>query len=100
MPRGQAPHPLHTFSALSDDTFARALETAYRTGGRDVAELRAAVTAHVRRAKARQAPPQEVIVSLKAALHRVPAPDVAQWDLNALAARAVGWGIEEYYRGR
>ena len=81
-----------------ESPLARGVEPAFRTGGHDVAELRAAVTAYVAGAKGRQAPPQEVIAFLKAELHRASAPDVEYRDFNTLTARVVRWSIEEYYR--
>ncbi len=62
------------------------------------AELRQAVAAFVVAAKRSLTPPQEVIVSLKAHVHREAHPHLGVEEFPQLMRTVVGWGIEEYYR--
>jgi hypothetical protein len=62
------------------------------------AELRQAVATFVSQAKLTLTPPQDVIASLKAQLHRDAQPHMRAEDFPRLVQLVVGWGIEEYYR--
>jgi hypothetical protein len=60
--------------------------------------LRQAVAAFVASAKRTMTPPQDVIASLKAHVHREAQPHMPADEFPRLMELVVGWGIEEYYR--
>ena len=62
------------------------------------AELRQAVANFVADAKRAVTPPQDVIASLKAHVHREAQPHMGAEDFPRLVQVVVGWGIEDYYR--
>jgi hypothetical protein len=62
------------------------------------AELRHAVATFVANAKLTLTPPQDVIASLKAQVHRDAQPHMGAEDFPRLVELVVSWGIEEYYR--
>jgi hypothetical protein len=66
--------------------------------GAPVAELHQAVATFVASAKLTLTPPQDVIASLKAQLHRDAQPHMGAEEFPRLVEFVVGWGIEEYYR--
>jgi hypothetical protein len=95
-----SPHlsAVHHAPSPGDERLARALERAINGIEHESPELREAVRLYVAEAKARQAAPQEVLVSLKAVLHRVAMPRMVQGEFADLTARAVKWCIDDYYR--
>ena len=62
------------------------------------AELRQGVATFVADAKRTMTPPQDVIASLKAHVHREAQPHMGAEEFPRLVGLVVGWGIEEYYR--
>ena len=61
-------------------------------------ELRRGVAAFVAQAKRTMTPPQDVIASLKAHVHRDVQPHVSVDEYPRLVQLVVGWAIEDYYQ--
>lgn len=67
------------------------------TGQWHTRELRAAIEDCARHARAAGAPPERLIVELKAFLQSRAVAEVGTWFRDVLLDRAVSWAIQAYY---
>lgn len=61
------------------------------------AQLRASVTAYVRRLKAEGLPPERTIVLVKSAVRDGTPPELDAWEARELMEDVVRWSVEAYY---
>ena len=85
--------------AAGDDRLLAALRAVAAVPGQEGTALRDAVFEFVARAKAQQRSPQDVLIGLKAHVQRATSKSIEPSEYQALVARVVQWGIDEYYRG-